>query len=248
MRFSPQLLTWLLLLGVWQLLALQLQQRLLPSPEQVLDTLLQHWQTGELSLHLGATLARVGLSFSIAMLLGSIIGIAMGSRAELNRWLDPLLMLLLNLPALVTIILLYIWLGMSELSAVLAVVINKLPNVVVTLREGARCLDPQYRELAQVYRVPALRQLRELVLPQLIPYFLIAARSGLALVWKIVLVVELLGRSNGVGFQLHLAFQMFDVAVILAYSLAFIAIVQSIEWLLLQPWERSQRRWRDTSS
>ncbi|MFT6913764.1 MAG: ABC-type nitrate/sulfonate/bicarbonate transport system permease component [Motiliproteus sp.] len=236
------------MVGVWQLLAMQLQLRLLPAPGQVLDTLWQHWQSGELSLHLGATLARVGVSFSLSLLLGALIGIAMGCYPTLDRWLDPLLLLLLNMPALVTIILLYIWLGMNELSALLAVVLNKVPNVVVTLREGARCLDRQFIELAQVYRVPRLRRLRELILPQLIPYFLIAARSGLALVWKIVLVVELLGRSNGVGFQLHLAFQMFDVPVILAYSLAFIGIVQSVEWLLLQPWERRQRRWREAES
>ncbi|MEH6473079.1 MAG: ABC transporter permease [Halopseudomonas sp.] len=221
-----------------------LDQRLLPTPERVLVTLWQQGQSGELMLHLGATLARVGVSFSLAMLLGVLIGMAMGLNPRLNRLLDPLLVTMLNLPALVVIILLYIWLGMSELAAVLAVVINKVPNVAVTLREGARCLDPHFRELVQVYRIGRYRQLREVVLPQLAPYLLIAARSGLALIWKIVLVVELLGRSNGVGFQLHLAFQMFDVPMILAYSMAFILIVQGIEWSLLQPWERRQQRWR----
>jgi len=72
-----------------------------------------------------------------------------------------------------------------------------------------------------------------------------ATRSGLALIWKIVLVVELLGRSDGVGFQLHMAFQVFDVAAILAWSLAFIAVVQAIEWLVLQPVERRATRWRE---
>ena len=62
-----------------------------------------------------------------------------------------------------------------------------------------------------------------------------AARSGLALIWKIVLVVELLGRSNGVGFQIEIYFQLFDVTMILAYTLAFILVVQTIEWAALQP-------------
>ena len=59
-----------------------------------------------------------------------------------------------------------------------------------------------------------------------------------------MLVVELLGRSNGVGFQLGLYFQMFDVTSILAYSLAFIVVVQLIEWGLLQPLEQAATRWR----
>ena len=71
------------------------------------------------------------------------------------------------------------------------------------------------------------RALRHVILPQLTPYLFAAARSGLALIWKIVLVVELLGRSNGVGFQIQIYFQLFDVTLILAYTLAFILVAQS---------------------
>jgi len=60
-----------------------------------------------------------------------------------------------------------------------------------------------------------------------------------------VLVVELLGRSDGIGFKLHLFFQNFDVAGILAYSLAFILVVQAIELLLLAPLDRKASAWRD---
>ena len=56
--------------------------------------------------------------------------------------------------------------------------------------------------------------------------------------------VELLGRGNGVGFQLHLFFQFFDVPSILAYTVTFVAIVQAIEVGLLGPWERHANRWR----
>ncbi|WP_421864566.1 ABC transporter permease [Motiliproteus sp.] len=232
------------LIAVWYLLAVLLQQPLLPLPTEVLAVAWQQYQSGELLVHLGATLGRVSISFVLAMLLGSTIGILMGIYPSCNRWLDPLLVTGLNLPALVVILLLYIWLGMGELAAIVAVVINKVPNVAVTLREGARCLDPQLDEMARVYRLSRWNYLRALLLPQLAPYFLVAARSGLALIWKIVLVVELLGRSDGVGFQLHLAFQMFDVPMILAYSFSFILIVQLIEWLLLQPLDRLQQRWR----
>jgi NitT/TauT family transport system permease protein len=82
------------------------------------------------------------------------------------------------------------------------------------------------------------------VAPQLAPFLLVATRSGLSLIWKIVLVVELLGRSDGVGFKLQLYFQLFDVPHILAYAFAFAAIVQAIEWGLLQPLERRVGRWR----
>ena len=68
--------------------------------------------------------------------------------------------------------------------------------------------------------------------------------SGVAVIWKIVLVVEFLGRSSGIGFQIHLYFQLFDVAMVLVYALSFIAVMLCVEWALLQPWERRVRRWR----
>ena len=71
--------------------------------------------------------------------------------------------------------------------------------------------------------------------PQLAPYFAAAARSGLSLVWKIVLVVELMGRSNGVGFEINVAFQLFDMTLLLAYALPFVGVMLAIETFAVQP-------------
>ncbi|WP_372986849.1 ABC transporter permease [Marinobacter sp.] len=228
----------------WAGLAVALDTPLLPAPFAVLDTLSAEAANGELWHHLGATLGRVLIAFVLAMALGTAIGVTMGRSATTNALFDPLLVVLLNLPALVTIILMYVWFGLVEVAAVLAVVINKVPNVAVTVREGARSLDPKLENMATVYRFTRWQRFREVWLPQLFPYLMAATRGGLALIWKIVLVVELLGRSSGVGFKLHLAFQVFDVATILAYSLAFIAVVQLIELAILQPVERRANRWR----
>ncbi len=81
-------------------------------------------------------------------------------------------------------------------------------------------------------------------LPQLNAHMLAATRSGLALTWKIVLVVELLGRSNGVGFELGVAFQLFDMTTLFAYTIAFTVIILLIEGMILRPWERYMTKWR----
>nr|WP_297398596.1 ABC transporter permease subunit [uncultured Marinobacter sp.] len=229
---------------LWAVIAWGLQSPLLPTPVAVLHTLLQEAASGELWHHLGATLRRVLIAFFLAMTLGTAIGLTMGRSALSNALFDPLLVLLLNLPALVTIILMYVWFGLVETAAVMAVVINKVPNVAVTLREGARSLDYRLEDMATVYDFTRWQRFSEVWVPQLFPYLMAATRGGLALIWKIVLVVELLGRSSGVGFQLHMAFQVFDVAAILAYSLAFIVVVQLIELAILQPLERRASRWR----
>lgn len=241
---QPRVLSLIVLLVGWQLLALALHSRSLPPPTAVLATFGEQLVSGELPKHLGTTLARMLASFSLAMLVGVSLGILMGSRPRWNEWLDSLIILSLNIPALVTIILCYIWLGLGETAAVLAVALNKMPMVVVTLREGARAIDDDLMQVAKVYQLAPWQTFSKVYMPQLYPYLFAAARNGLALIWKIVLVVELLGRSNGVGFQLGNYFHFFDIKGILAYSFAFAALILILEALVLRPLERKLNRWR----
>ncbi|PSC05333.1 ABC transporter permease [Alsobacter soli] len=232
----------------WQAASWRVGGQLLPAPATVLGAVVAEARSGALFLHLGATLARVALSFALAMTLGTAIGYVMGRRRTVDRLADPWLLILLNLPALVVIVLAYVWAGLTEAAAIGAIAINKLPNAVVTVREGARALDPTLDEMASVFAVPAWRRLRHVVVPQLAPYLAASARSGLSLVWKIVLVAELLGRPNGVGFEIGAAFQLFDITRILAYALSFSVVVLSIELLLVQPLERYASRWRQRAA
>jgi NitT/TauT family transport system permease protein len=234
----------MLLLAVWFAGSQLAGARLLPGPQAVGLAILAEARSGALAFNLGVTLARVGISFAIAMALGSVIGLAMGRVPAADRIGDPWLVLLLNLPALVIIVLAYIWAGLTETAAIAAVVLNKLPIATVTVREGARALDHGLDEMAAVFRMSRWVRLRHVVLPQLAPYLAAATRSGLSLVWKIVLIVELLGRPNGVGFEIGVAFQLFDVTRILAYALAFVAVMLAIETFLVQPLERHFSRWR----
>ncbi len=232
------------LLLAWQAAGMAAHSRLLPTLTAVLSAIARETASGALPYNLGATLARVAAAFALSLVLGTALGIAMGRSRRLDLLLDNLLTVLLNLPALVVTVLLYVWFGLNEASAIAAVALNKLPATAVIVREGARGLDPGLAEMAQAFRMPRRRVLRHVVLPQLAPFILTAARSGLALIWKIVLVVELLGRSNGVGFQIQIYFQLFDVTMVLAYTLAFVAVVQLIEWAVLQPLERRASAWR----
>jgi NitT/TauT family transport system permease protein len=234
----------LVLCLLWSLAASAWPSRAFPPPARVWQVLARDTASGELPFHLGMTLARVAVTYVVAMIIGSAIGVLLGSHRRADQFFNPWIILFLNIPALVIIVLAYIWFGLNEAAAIGAVAVNKIPNVVVTMREGARALDPRYAEMATVYRFGALDRLRHVLLPQLQPYLAAASRSGIALIWKIVLVVELLGRPNGVGFQIYLYFQLFDVAAILAYTLAFVAIMLAIELLLVQPFERYASRWR----
>lgn len=229
---------------LWQWAGAEFDAKTLPQPSVIAALLWKEATAGELLFHLGMTLRRVALSFSIAMAIGVVLGIGMGIYKRLDRLLDTFLIIGLNIPALVTIVLCYIWFGLTETAAVVAVSLNKIPMVAISLREGARALDNNLSQVGLVYKLSWFDIARKIVLPQLLPYLFGAIRNGLAIIWKIVLVVELLGCSNGVGFQIGSYFHFFDIAGVLAYTVAFTLVIFSIELIVLRPTEKYLFRWR----
>ncbi|WP_375450849.1 ABC transporter permease [uncultured Devosia sp.] len=229
---------------IWQGLALAFPNRLFPAPFAVAETLWHLATQGTLLLDLGKTLLRASLAFVISMLLGTLLGIALGRQLWLDRLFSAWLLVGLNLPAIVVAIVLYIWLGLTETALVTAVIVNKIPLVITTIREGVRSFSPDFDELADALRLSPARRLRLVFIPQLLPFVLAAARTGLSLIWKIVLVFEVLGSDGGVGYRVSLLFQYFDITAILAYTTAFIAVVMALEYGLLRPLEQKLLQWR----
>ncbi|WP_438345144.1 ABC transporter permease [Methylorubrum populi] len=244
MALLARLFSLAVLLALWQGVSVYADTRTLPAPSAVLAFILREAQSGSLVFNIGVTLGRVAVSFVIAMSLGVLLGIALGRSRLADRLLDTPLLVVLNTPALVITVLAYVWLGLTETAAIVAVALNKLPNVAVIMREGARGLDPGLEEMAKTYRFDRRTWIAHVLLPQLQPFMVAAARSGISLAWKIVLVVELLGRPNGVGFAINYYFTLFDVTAVIGYSLVFMSVMLAIDALLLQPLDAHVRRWR----
>jgi NitT/TauT family transport system permease protein len=226
------------------LAALKADPTVLPGPVEVARVFWSEAVSGRLPRELLATILRVAVSFGLAMAAGCVLGFLLGRYRLLNRWADPWVTIFMNLPALVLIVLCYLWIGLNEVAAIAAVTLNKTAMVMVTVRQGVQSFDPALDDLALVSRLSRYARLRHLVLPQLAPWLAVAARNGIAVIWKIVLVVEFLGRSNGVGFRIHLYFQQFQTAHVIAYSVAFICVMLIVEHALVQPWEARSIRWK----
>ena len=141
----------------------------LPGPQEVWLTALQEFRS-ELYSHTIATLFRVVIAFAIAMTLG----IAAWS-VFLNDYLNPWVIILQNTPALVVIVLCYLWIGLNETAAIAAVCINKTAMVTVTIREGVQSMNPKYSD--KIYRFSGLKHLKLVILPQISPFIFAAARD-----------------------------------------------------------------------
>lgn len=233
-----------LLLLVWQVVAMAVAHRLFPTPLTVFETLYDLAIHKHLLTDVAKTLTRAAAAFVAAMVLGIAFGGVLGRFGAADGLFGNWMLIGLNVPAIVVAITCYIWLGLTEFALILAVVINKTPLVAVTVREGVRGLDRRLAELALVYRLSFWRRVRRFIIPQLMPYVLTAARTGLSLIWKIVLVFEVLGSDGGVGFRIGIFFQNFDMKGILAYTLAFMIVVVAIEYLILRKLENKVLGWR----
>ena len=164
-----RLLSFAIFLATWWIAALLAGSMKLPAPPAVMQVVMSEAASGALFFNIGVTLGRVALAFTLAITVGIALGYLMGRVQLANRLGDPWLILLLNLPALVVIVLAYIWAGLTEVAAIAAIAINKVPATVVTLREGTRALDKSLDEMATVFAIPRWRAFRHIVLPQLAP-------------------------------------------------------------------------------
>ena len=139
---GARLLSLVLLIAAWYAGSRIAGARLLPDPQAVALAMVDEARSGALVFNLGATLARVAAAFVIAMALGSVIGLLMGRSRVADRLGDPWLIVLLNLPALVIIVLAYVWAGLTETAAIAAVALNKLPIATVTVRSDGTMSPP----------------------------------------------------------------------------------------------------------
>lgn len=226
-----RVLSTLSLLSVWVLLSRLLSPEVLPGPLATLRFIAREYERGTLLFHLGVTTQRVLVAFGVAMLLGTLAGVAMGALRWLDGLLEAWLVAGLTVPRIVLFVMAYLLLGLSDAAAIAALVLTVVPTITVQLREGTRALDPRLLEMARAYRRPPGLVWRKVVFPQLLPYFVGTARGALSLAWKMVVLAELLGRTSGVGYQISFYFQMFNMVGILAYGLAMMVVLAAIDLL-----------------
>lgn len=232
------------ILLAWILAATLLPSELMPGPIETTRFVVRQIERGVLFMHLWATARRVLIAFSLGMTIGVVVGTMMGLSRTADRLLQGWLIAGLTVPRILLFVMSYLIFGLSDMAAIAALIVTIIPTIVVQVREGTRAIDVKLVEMAQAYhrRRPAIW--RHVVLPQLTPYIVGTARSSLSLAWKMVVLAELLGRTNGVGYQISFYFQMFNMVGILGYGVTMMIILAIVDLVLLGRWQRSAFKWR----
>src|SRR5579884_469167 len=223
-----RVLSLLAALLVWQGLSLVVGARFIPGPGVTFAELWRLVVSGEVWGQFLITLERMGISFALAMAGGIAVGTLMGLYGRAEKLLDLWITVGLAIPGLC-----YVTIALST-----------FPAIAINVWQGTKAIDQGLVDMSRVFGASAWRRATRVVFPQVLPYVMAAARSGVGVVWKVTVVVELLGRSNGIGYQLNYNFQVFDMAGVFAWTLFFTLVMIVIEIAIMKPVEGWLFRWR----
>lgn len=239
-----QVLSLSLLLICWLILSAIVTDNVVPTPWQTWDALLRALNDGYVWTDMAITLNRTLGAFALAMGIGLIYGSLLGSVRIFQRVFGLWLVIAASIPSLLYLVIIYLTVGLNDLAAVIGGGLVVAPSVTYNVWQGMKTLDPDLSEMARVFNVPRWSIFRQVILPQTIPFLFAAARVGLALTWKIIIFVELLGRSSGVGYRIQYWYQLFNMERVLASALPFVVLMLVIELVVLRTLESYLFKWR----
>jgi NitT/TauT family transport system permease protein len=242
-RILPPLLALASVIVVWWLLY-SIYPRLLPSPISTVNEAARLVSDGTFFFHMYQSLRRVFVGSVVAMFLSVGVGIYMGTVVMGERFFQPLVVLGLTIPGLMWALIAVMLFGINEISPYFAVTVTIFPMLVINIWAGVKSLDKDLMDMSHVFHFTTWMKISQVILPQLVPNIFAATRYGLGLAWKVVVVVEMFGTSNGVGYQVMKSYQVFNMEGVIAWTLTFVVAMIVIEYGLINFAERRLTAWR----
>lgn len=207
--------------------------RLMPPPSRVFAALFSLAQTGELQVHASATLSRVLGGFALGAAAGTVFGALTGASVLARRILDPTLQALRAVPSIAWVPLFILWLGIFEASKLALIGLGVFFPIYLGVESAVRGVDRKLIEVGRSFRLSRIEMVRRILLPAVLPAWVISLRSGLGLGFMFVVAAEFMGASEGLGYLLVDGQQLGKPDQILAAILAFALLGKGADSLLI---------------
>jgi sulfonate transport system permease protein len=207
--------------------------RLVPPPSVIFQTFADLARTGELELHAGATLSRVIAGFAFGVVSGTVLGAITGYSALTNRLVDPTLQALRAIPSIAWVPLFILWFGIFEASKIILIAVGVFFPVYLGVMGAVMSVDRKIVEVGRAFRLSGTAMVRRILLPAVMPAYVISLRAGMGLGWMFVVAAEFMGASTGLGFLLIDGQQLGKPAQIVAAIVAFAILGKATDWLIV---------------
>ena len=175
---------------------------ILPSPIQVWNTFISMVQSGELFIHIFASMSRVLTGFSIAFVIAFVLGIIAGLKPSLSPYYSHIVEFLRNVPPLSLIPLLILWIGIGEESKVIIIILASFFPMFLNIKKGFGTCDPKLLEVGQVLGLTPWQRFLKIVLPSAIPDILLGMKVGLGYSWRAIIGAEMIAAASGLGYMI----------------------------------------------
>jgi sulfonate transport system permease protein len=207
--------------------------RLVPPPSVVFQTFADLARTGELEVHATVTLSRVIAGFAFGVAAGTLLGAITGYAALINRLVDPSLQALRAIPSIAWVPLFILWFGIFEASKIILIAVGVFFPVYLGVMGAVISVDRKIVEVGRVFRLSGVAMVRRILLPAVMPAYVISLRAGMGLGWMFVVAAEFMGASTGLGFLLIDGQQLGKPAQIVAAIVAFAILGKLTDWLIV---------------
>jgi sulfonate transport system permease protein len=219
--------------------------RLVPPPSRIFETLADLARTGELAVHIQATMLRVAAGFAAGTIAGTVLGALAGYSGLVRRLFDPTLQGLKAVPSIAWVPLFILWFGIFETSKVALIAVGVFFPIYLGVLGAILSVDRKIVEVGRAFRLTPFALVRRILLPAILPAYVLALRGGLGLGWMFVVAAEFMGASEGLGYLLVDGQQVGKPAQIVAVILVFALLGKLTDWLLVAA-ARPLLRWEDS--
>ncbi len=219
--------------------------RLMPPPSRILTTVRELAASGDLPVHIWVTLKRVLFGFALGAAAGTVLGALTGFLPRLAHLLDPTLQALRAIPSIAWVPLFILWFGIFEASKIALIGVGVFFPVYLGVYGAVVGVDRRIVEVGRVYRLSGFELVCRILLPSILPGYVLALRSGLGLGWMFVVAAEFMGASEGLGYLLVDGQQLGKPDQIMAAILIFAIVGKATDSLLILA-TAPFLRWQDT--
>jgi NitT/TauT family transport system permease protein len=188
------------LLAVWWLIVVETHSVIFPTPWQVVTGIAELIQDGTLWVDIGASLMRVGVGFSLAVLVAVPLGLWLGWVRGAYSTLNPLFQLLRPISPIAWIPIAILWFGVGNTSPIFLIFISSLFPMIVQTTAGVHTIERRYLRAAQNFGVSRQTLFRRVVIPAVLPQIIIGMRIGLGVAWLVVVAAEMIALRSGLGY------------------------------------------------
>ncbi|MGM2784686.1 ABC transporter permease [Bacillus cereus group sp. Bce018] len=236
----------IIILIIWQLAGVfgLVSKTVLPTPLDIFLAFQELIKTGELFGHLSISVFRAAAGFFIGGSLGIILGTIVGFSTRSEQYLDPSVQMLRTVPHLAVAPLFVLWFGFGETSKVLLIADGAFFPLYVNAFLGIRGVDSKLFDVARVLEFSKRKLITKLILPAALPNLLLGARLSLGVAWVSLVVAELMGSTEGIGYMIMNARQFSNTDIVFVGIIIF-AFVGKFSDSLVRLLEVKFLRWRD---